>query len=79
MNFIKKNQKALFIFVLVTILLYNSYTKSFLREGYSGGAKQINDRFDDLDNKFKNLKLVIAMLQAEISLIKDTINRKLIR
>ena len=81
MNFSSKNKTFIFIFFLVIVLLYNSYrnSKSTLKEGYSGGSKDINKKFDNINNKYENLKRVIAMLQAEISLIKDTINRKLKR
>lgn len=76
-----RNKTYIFIFFLVVVLLYNSYqnSKSTLKEGYSGGSKDINNKFQDINNKYENLKKVIAMLQAEISLIKDTINRKLKR
>lgn len=76
-----RNKTYIFIFFLVVVLLYNSYqnSKSTLKEGYSGGSKDINKKFQDVNNKYENLKKVIAMLQAEISLIKDTINRKLKR
>lgn len=76
-----RNKTYIFIFFLVVVLLYNSYrnSNSTLKEGYSGGSKDINDKFQYIDNKYENLKKVIAMLQAEISLIKDTINRKLKR
>jgi hypothetical protein len=76
-----RNKTYIFIFFLVVVLLYNSYrnSKSSLKEGYSGGSKDINNKFQDINNKYENLKKVIAMLQAEISLIKDTINRKLKR
>lgn len=77
MNFFKKYQKTLFIILLVVILFYNSYNKSYNREGYSGGANNINKQFDDINNKYKKLKIVISMLQAEISLIKDTINKNI--
>lgn len=81
MNFSSKNKTFIFIFFLIIVLLYNSYrnSKSTLKEGYSGGSKDINKKFDNINNKYENLKRVIAMLQAEISLIKDTINRKLKR
>ena len=76
-----KNKTYIFIFFLVVVLLYNSYrnSKSALKEGYSGGSKDINNKFQDINNKYENLKKVIAMLQAEISLIKETISRKLKR
>ena len=76
-----RNKTYIFIFFLVVVLLYNSYrnSKSSLKEGYSGGSKDINNKFQDMNNKYENLKKVIAMLQAEISLIKDTINRKIKR
>jgi hypothetical protein len=76
-----RNKTYIFIFFLVVVLLYNSYrnSKSTLKEGYSGGSKDINKKFQDMNNKYENLKKVIAMLQAEISLIKDTISRKLKR
>lgn len=81
MKFSTRNKTYIFIFFLVVVLLYNSYrnSKSTLKEGYSGGSKDINNKFQDINNKYENLKKVIAMLQAEISLIKDTINRKLKR
>jgi len=74
MKFSTRNKTNIFIFFLVVVLLFNSYrnSKSTVKEGYSGGSKDIN-------NKYENLKNVIAMLQAEISLIKDTINRKINR
>lgn len=76
-----RNKTYIFIFFLVVVLLYNSYrnSKSALKEGYSGGSKDINKKFQDINNKYENLKKVIAMLQAEISLIKETIRRKLKR
>ena len=81
MKISSRNKTYIFIFFLVVVLLYNSYrnSKSTLKEGYSGGSKDINNKFEDINNKYENLKKVIAMLQAEISLIKDTINRKLKR
>lgn len=81
MKFSSKNKTFIFIFFLIIVLLYNSYrnSKSKLQEGYTGGSKDINKKFDNINNKYENLKRVIAMLQAEISLIKDTINRKLKR
>ena len=81
MKISSRNKTYIFIFFLVVVLLYNSYrnSKSKLKEGYSGGSKDINNKFQDINNKYENLKKVIAMLQAEISLIKDTINRKLKR
>lgn len=74
MKFSTRNKTNIFILFLVVVLLFNSYrnSKSTVKEGYSGGSKDIN-------NKYENLKNVIAMLQAEISLIKDTINRKINR
>jgi len=76
-----RNKTYIFIFFLVVVLLYNSYrnSKSTLKEGYSGGSKDINKKFKDINNKYENLKKVIAMLQAEISLIKETISRKIKR
>ena len=81
MKISSRNKTYIFIFFLVVVLLYNSYqkSKSMVQEGYSGGSKDINKKFQDINNKYENLKKVIAMLQAEISLIKDTINRKLKR
>ena len=81
MKISSRNKTHIFIFFLVVVLLYNSYrnSKSMVQEGYSGGSKDINNKFQDINNKYENLKKVIAMLQAEISLIKDTINRKLKR
>lgn len=66
-----------FIFIIIIVLLYNSYKNSFQREGYSGGAKDINIKFEALENKYEKLKIVIAMLQTEIKLIKNTIDSKL--
>ena len=79
--FFKKINKIyktyIFIFIIIIVLLYNSYKNSFTREGYSGGAKDINKKFETLDNNYEKMKIVIAMLQTEIKLIKDTINSKL--
>jgi|AACY02.3.fsa_nt_gi hypothetical protein len=81
MKFSNRNKTYIFILFLVVVLLYNSYrnSKSTVKEGYSGGSKDINKKFDSINNKYENLKKVIAMLQAEIGLIKDTINTKLKR
>jgi|UniRef100_A0A6C0IQ41 hypothetical protein len=81
MKISKKNKTYIFILFLVVVLIYNSYlkTKTIAQEGYSGGSKDINKKFEDINNKYENLKKVIAMLQAEIGLIKDTINTKLKR
>lgn len=61
-----RNKTYIFIFFLVVVLLYNSYrnSKSELKEGYSGGSKDINKKFQDINNKYENLKKVIAMLQS---------------
>lgn len=79
MKLLTISKSNIFVFLLAIVLLYNSYKKSFILEGYAGGAKDINKRFDNIENKYKNLKKVIAMLQAEIGLIKDTLTSKLKR
>lgn len=78
MKVLNRHKTYMFIFFLVVVLLFNSYikSKSTTQEGYSGGSKDINKKFQSINNKYENLKKVIAMLQAEISLIKDTINTK---
>ena len=52
-----RNKTYIFIFFLVVVLLYNSYrnSKSTLKEGYSGGSKDINKKFQDINNKSRSL------------------------
>jgi hypothetical protein len=71
---IKKYKKKIFICLLVFILFINSYRKSFVKEGFSGASKNINKQFNNIDNKFEGIKLVVAMLKTEIEMIKETIN-----
>jgi hypothetical protein len=74
MILLKKYKKYLYICLLLLILLTNSYRKSSVKEGYSGGSKDINNKFNNIDNKFEGMQLVVAMLKTEIEMIKETIN-----
>ena len=75
----KRMQKVFFVLFLVVILFYNSYSKSIpSQEGYSGGSKDINKRFNDMNGKLDSLKIIVSMLQTEIGLIKQTLNSKLL-
>ena len=53
-----RNKTHIFIFFLVVVLLYNSYrnSKSTLKEGYTSSSKDINNKFEHINNKYKNLK-----------------------
>lgn len=76
---ISTKKTYVFVFFLVVVLLYNSYKKSnsTVKEGYTGNYIDKNKQFQNINKKFENLKKVVAVLQAEVSLIKETINRKL--